>query len=51
MRSHSAAAFTVRSGWPVVRAVSAHSRSSATAFRKSSVTRTELLAFWPDTVA
>src|SRR4029077_11155204 len=33
-------------GWPVVRAVRCHSRSSSTARMNSSVTRTELLAFW-----
>src|SRR5437764_14597031 len=33
-------------GSPVVRAVSRHSPSSSTARMNSSVTRTELLAFW-----
>jgi hypothetical protein len=35
---------------PSVRRISAQSASSFTAFRKASVTRTELLEFWPDTV-
>ena len=48
-RSHSAAALTVLATLPVVRSVSAQSRSASTARRNSSVTRTELLAFWPDT--
>ena len=48
--SHRARALTVLATLPVVRSVSAHSRSASTARRKSSVTRTELLAFWPDTV-
>src|SRR5215475_14334686 len=51
MRSHSATALTVLAIRPVVRSVSDHSRSASTARRKSSVTRTELLAFWPDTEA
>ena len=33
-------------GWPVMREVRCHSRSSSTACMNSSVTRTELLAFW-----
>ena len=48
--SHSARALTVRATLPVVRSVSSHWRSASTACRKRSVTRTELLAFWPDTV-
>src|SRR5258708_36913274 len=48
--SHKARALTVLATLPVVRSVSAHSRSASTARRKASVTRTELLAFWPDTV-
>ena len=51
MRSHSAAALTVFTGAPVVRAVRHQSPPAWTARRKSSVTRTELFAFWPDTEA
>src|SRR5205809_11467 len=39
-------ALTVRIGSPLVTAFSAQSRSSSTACMNSSVTRTELLAFW-----
>src|SRR5262249_36495196 len=51
MRSQRRAALTVRAALPVVRSVSAHSLSATTARRNSSVTRTELLAFWPATEA
>src|SRR5215218_7316612 len=49
MRSHRSRAPTVLVTLPVVRAVSDHWRSASTARRNSSVTRTELLAFWPET--
>src|SRR5262245_4157891 len=39
-------AFIVRTGSPVVTAFSSQSRSSTTASMNSSVTRTELFAFW-----
>src|SRR5262249_16872678 len=48
--SHSARAFTVFDTFPVVRQVRSQSPSASTAFRKSSVTRTVLLEFWPETV-
>src|SRR3981189_3214642 len=48
--SHSARALTVLAVLAVVRSVSAHSRSCSTARRKASLTRTELLAFWPETL-
>ncbi len=51
MRSHRARALIFLTTLPPTRAVSAHSRSSSTARRKASLTRTELLAFWPATVA
>ena len=35
---------------PEVRQVRSQSPSASTAFRNSSVTRTELLEFWPETV-
>src|SRR5262245_46793150 len=50
MLSHNARALTLRATLPVVRSMSAHGRSVSTAWRKVSPTRTELLAFWPDTV-
>ena len=43
-------AFTVRATLPSVRRTSSQSASSSTAFRKASVTRTELFEFWPETV-
>ena len=43
-------AFSVLTVLPLRRAVSAQSLSSSTAARNSSVTRTELLEFWPETV-
>jgi hypothetical protein len=48
--SHSSRAFSVLTVLPEVRAVSAQSPSVSTALRKASVTRTELLEFWPETV-
>src|SRR5262245_692802 len=48
--SHRARALSVLTVRPPSRAVSAQSPSCSTAFRNSSVTRTELLEFWPDTV-
>src|SRR5262245_20421086 len=51
IRSHNARALTVLATWPDVRQVKVQSRSSATALSKASVTRTELLAFCPATVA
>src|SRR3712207_1244542 len=42
----SSRAGTVATGSPVERAVSAHSASASAACMNSSVTRTELLAFW-----
>src|SRR5215831_8679927 len=50
MPSHNSRAFTILATLPVVRSVSAHGRSVWTALRKVSLTRTELLAFWPETV-
>src|SRR6202012_5922883 len=46
--SHNSRAFTVLATFPA-RSVRFQSRFSSTAFRKSSVTRTELLEFWPET--
>src|SRR5690349_17940554 len=49
--SHSSRAFTVLATPRLpVRQFRSHSASDSTAFRNSSVTRTELLEFWPDTV-
>src|SRR5690349_17622656 len=49
--SHSARAFTVLATLPgFVRQVRSQSPSASTAFKNSSVTRTVLLEFWPDTV-
>src|SRR5690242_12144719 len=48
--SHRLRAFSVLTVLPLRRAVRFQSLSSLTAFRNSSVTRTELLEFWPDTV-
>ena len=49
--SHSSRAFTVLAILPgLVRQVRSQSRSASTALRNSSVTRTELLEFWPETV-
>ena len=48
--SHSSRAFSVLTVRPPSRAVSAQSLSAITAFRNSSVTRTELLEFCPETV-
>src|SRR3974390_949978 len=48
--SHSSRALSVLTVRPLKRAVSLQSPSSSTDLRKSSVTRTELLEFWPDTV-
>src|SRR5262245_42564220 len=49
--SHSSRAFSVFATLPgLVRQVRSQSPSASTAFRNSSVTRTELLEFWPDTV-
>src|SRR5713101_6909243 len=49
--SHSARAFRVLATLPgLVRQVGAHSPAASTAFGGSSVTRTELLEFWPETV-
>src|SRR6266540_1070782 len=45
MRKRSPALY-VSQGWPVVTYLVFHSRSSSTARMNSSVTRTELLAFW-----
>ena len=41
-----ARAVTVSRTWPSVRAVRFHGSSATTLFMKSSVARTELLAFW-----
>ena len=49
-RSQSARAGSDFATTPSVRRTRSHSRSSRTAARKSAVTRTELLAFWPETV-
>jgi hypothetical protein len=48
--SHNSRALTVFTVLPVMRPTSGQSRSSSTALRKSSVTRTVLLEFWPETV-
>src|SRR5215468_1050343 len=49
--SHSSRALTVFATLPgLVRQVRSQSPSASTALRNSSVTRTELLEFWPDTV-
>src|SRR5581483_2734886 len=49
--SHSSRAFTVLATPRLpVRQFRSHSASDSTAFRNSSVTRTELLEFWPETV-
>src|SRR6516162_2928411 len=49
--SHSARAFTDFATLPgLVRQVRSQSPSASTAFKNSSVTRTVLLEFWPDTV-
>src|SRR5262245_65044331 len=48
--SQSSRAFRVLTGSPLKRALSCQSASSSTALRNSSVTRTELLEFCPETV-
>ena len=48
--SQSSRAFTTLVTLPSIRRVSAQSASSRSAFRKSSVTRTELFEFCPETV-
>src|SRR5262245_35944249 len=48
--SHSSRAFNTLTGAALSRAVSCQSPSASTAARNSSVTRTELLEFWPETV-
>src|SRR3954463_2871253 len=49
--SHRSRAFTVLAILPgLVRHVRSQEPSDSTAFRNSSVTRTELLEFWPETV-
>ncbi len=48
--SHNSRAFSFLIVRLPTRAVSAHSPSPSTASRKASVTRTELLEFWPETV-
>src|SRR5262249_39939221 len=50
MPSQRPRALTVLATLPVVRSVSAHDWSASTARRNSSLARTELLAFWPETV-
>ncbi len=50
IRSHRSRAFRVLVTLPVVRAWSLQSASASTARRKSSVSETELLEFWPATV-
>ena len=48
--SHSSRAETVLATLPSVRRISSQGLSSRTASRNASVTRTELLEFWPETV-
>ena len=48
--SHRSRALSVLTVRPPSRAVRLQSLSSMTALRNSSVTRTELLEFWPETV-
>src|SRR5215203_779751 len=48
--SHRSRAFRVLATLPLVRQVRSQSPSASTAFRNSSVTRTELLEFCPETV-
>jgi hypothetical protein len=48
--SHRSRAFTVLEIVPSLRLISSQSASSSTAFRKASVTRMELLEFWPETL-
>ena len=50
MRSHNSRAGTVFAVAPSVRRVSRHGRSARAARMKPSLTRTVLLAFWPETV-
>src|SRR5690606_4767100 len=51
IRFHRSRALTVLRTEPSVRLIRFHSPSSRTAWTKSLVTRTELLEFWPETVA
>src|SRR5690606_4236066 len=51
IRSHRSRALTVLRTFPLVRSTRFQSPSSRTAWMKSLVTRTELLEFWPETVA
>src|SRR5688572_8644343 len=51
IRCHNSRALTVLRTLPVVRSTRSHSPSSITAWMNSLVTRTELLEFWPETVA
>ena len=48
--SHSSRASTVFATSPFLRQVRSHLPPASTDLRKSSVTRTELLEFWPETV-